>query len=423
MVKIERALSSALCAGLLLLATLDVALAQQDKQKPDLAERDVGGNANAPSASAEAAPAEPHVGTAEDAEASSKASSDESDAGPSKSSTNEAVPQLIFAPPSAATEREDIVIGAKIEHRDRAERVLLLYLPDGRTDAVEVEFRRARKHPYLAVIPGDSVRAPGLGYWIELELADGSRVPAFASRKRPHRVQVQETRRTVVERNLLERHQGRRSRTEFSAEWVSFGKSPGVWTQNGTEVHDDVDDGYFRIEGGYSYRPFGIVSEFGVRLGLVRGTSPVEGAESAADFDVGLNYAAPWLRLRLSDFVHAEGQLLTGVTEVDFTIGAGGALRFGDAYGTHLGLGFEAIEGFGTRAYSHVEIATGGGFSFGPTVEATNMPNAENMGVRLLVLGRYQAPQGYSVGLSGGYQARDSVSGGPGLGGTLGYEF
>ena len=72
-------------------------------------------------------------------------------------------------------------------------------------------------------------------------------------------------------------------------------------------------------------------------------------------FRVGLNYGAPTVRVRLSDLAHVEGEFLTSVTEVGFSVGAGGALLIGDPYGSKLTLGFESIQVFGERFYSKLD--------------------------------------------------------------------
>ena len=56
-------------------------------------------------------------------------------------------------------------------------------------------------------------------------------------------------------------------------------------------------------------------------------------------------------------------------------------------------------------------------------VEATNMPHASRYGVRLLGEVGFRLGAGYSAAFRGGYQARDSASGGTSAGMTVGYAF
>ena len=143
----------------------------------------------------------------------------------------------------------------------------------------------------------------------------------------------------------------------------------------------------------------------------------------AERFDVGLNYGAPTVRFRLHDAVHLEGELLTSVTEVGFSWGGGGALLIGDPYGSKLTLGFESIQTFGTRFWSRMDVRANDRFVIAPIVEITNMPSAEDYGVRLLGEAQLEVGSGFAVAARGGYQARLATSGGPAFGATLSYAF
>jgi hypothetical protein len=95
----------------------------------------------------------------------------------------------------------------------------------------------------------------------------------------------------------------------------------------------------------------------------------------------------------------------------------------GDAYGSHLTLGFESIDVFGTRGYSRFEGVAGRWLHVAPTVEVTNMPHASTAGVRLLTDLGVELGWGWLVTIRGGYQARTFAGGGPAAGGSLAYAF
>jgi hypothetical protein len=139
--------------------------------------------------------------------------------------------------------------------------------------------------------------------------------------------------------------------------------------------------------------------------------------------DLGLNYGAPSVRLRLGDIWHVEGEFLSSVTEVGFSVGTGAALLIGDPYGSKLTLGFESIQVFGTRMYSRMDIAPRRDLIIAPIVEVTDMPHADRFGVRLLTEASYDAGHGFGIGLRAGYQARVATSGGPTLGLHASYAF
>lgn len=334
--------------------------------------------------------------------------------------TPAAAPQLLHTPMSTAHQHEPLALIADYAHPEDLRQAVLWYRTAGQQPFREVPFRRSARS-YRAVVPGSDVRE-GLAYFIELELASGERVPAFASRAAPFPVQVQLLEDDADELAAARRLNDRRSVTTLRGEWVTFGESEP--SEAAAPLPEAVEtpaapvsraDDYYRLEASYAYRPLRVVNEFGVRLGLVRGSSPRDASDLGSP-DVGLNYAAPWLRLRLDDVAFATAHVVTGVTEVDFSLGAGLELTFGDPYGASLDLGFEHIEGFGSRLFTRLNIVASEQVRLSPMIEATDMPNARDYGVRLLgELGCKVTPV-LELTLRSGYQARSAVSGGVSLG-------
>jgi hypothetical protein len=270
----------------------------------------------------------------------------------------------------------------------------------------EVTFLRGTPGPYIATIPPDAVRSPGLEYAIELERLDGRREPVLASRLVPQRVAVFEDPMDVRERVALERLGGNRSVITPSFEYIAFNTREGA-----------AADHFYRTEAAYTYRMLRTVDEFGVHVGVARGRSP--GNANA----VGLNYASTSVKFRVADVFRIEGALLASVTEVGFAGGGGVAFDIGDPYGTKLRIGFEGVRAFGYRWYSQVDVPIVPRLRLSPIVEATNMPHALRYGVRLVGEIAYDFGGGFSAALRGGYQARQSNGGGPSGGAQLMFAF
>jgi hypothetical protein len=338
-------------------------------------------------------------------------------------------PAVHHAPVVTARVGEDITIDASVDRPDRARRVVLVFR--GPQSSGEVEFQRSSSDdkPYVAVVPGAAVQSPALSYAIEVETVSGTRLPVFATRAEPHSVTVVDSPEDAREAALLGRLQGRRSVVQASAEYVSFGRSsgdvsvPAAGGQPGHLERRSVRDEYYRTDASYTYRLLGVVSEFGIRAGVVRGSSLVANEVDPSKYDVGLNYGAPRVRLRLVDWFHVEGELLTSVTEVGFSVGGGGAIILGDPYGSKLVFGGEGIQVFGARGYTRLDIVAGRRLRVAPIVEVTNMPHAESAGLRLLGNVGVELGAGFHLDLLGGYQARSFDQGGPTLGGGLAYAF
>lgn len=338
-----------------------------------------------------------------------------------------AAPRVHHAPPSVAKARTDLAIETAIDDADKVQRAVLVYAPpQGQT--VEVPFRRSSSGDkrYVATIPAADAVSPRIGYAIELDLVDGTRSAAFASRTSMHHVALEEDATDARERALLAAAGGRRSTLAASADYVHFGTTPAALTASSPgqgPAATTVRDQFYRLEGQFTYRLFRTVAEFGFRGGIVRGSSPVPRAVDRSQYDVGMNYGAPRVRLRLADWFHVDAEAMTSVNEVGYSLGGGGALLFGDPYATHFTLGFEGIRVFGVRGYSRLDVAVARRVTVGTLVEITTQPHADTAGVRLAGNVNVDLGAGFGIGLRGGYQARDFASGGPSLGSTVAYSF
>lgn len=338
-----------------------------------------------------------------------------------------AVPALHHAPVVTAHLADDITIAALVDRPDRVKRALLVFRGGGTQGEVEFERSSVGNLGYVAIIPAAAVRGD-LTYAIELETTTGEHLPVFATRSDPHHVTILDSPEDRREAALLARLKGRRSVVQTSGEYASFGRetatfAPQQQAAGAPPVERSASDQFYRVEGSYTYRLLGTVSEFGLRAGVVRGRSLVQGETDPSKYDVGLNYGAPRVRLRAEEWLHIEGELLTSVTEVGFAVGGGGAVLLGDAYGSKLVLGFEGIQVFGARGYSRLDLVTSSRVMISPIIEVTTMPHADRAGVRLLGEVGIDLGQGFRLDVRGGYQARTFDRGGPTLGGGLAYAF
>ncbi len=342
-------------------------------------------------------------------------------AAPKPVGTGVTSPLVHHAPIIVAKPHEELKIEARIEYGQLVQRLFVRYRTAPGEAPREVPFLRGSDDRYLAVIPSDDVKPPGLAYGIVVERTDGAVVDVFggATPGQLHDVSVTEDIADQRERVLLDRLEGRRSVVSTSFDYVQFGNSSANSAAGKTTIHD----GYYRTEGVYTYRPLRSIVEFSIRLGVMRGTSPVAASATAAgDNKVGLNYGSPSILFRITDGIHAEGSFLTSVTEQGFSIGGGAAVHIGDVYGSKLVLGIESIRDFGTRGFARLDLVKGR-FRVSPMIEVTNMPHADRAGLRLITEVGLGLGQGWQVAARIGYQARDFDTGGPGLGVSLGYAF
>ena len=349
------------------------------------------------------------------------------------------VPRADHAPVSSVKAHEDLRLAASLTHGEVLRSASVVYRSGKGEVRVVPLLRGGASGEYVAILPADDVTAPGIAYAIELERIDGKRFAAFASRADLHPVLVLDDHMDARERALLKRLGGRRSVVTAGAELVRFGTTTGTKAipcapgqascPTGKLRVPSVDDQYWRVEAGYTYRPLRTVAEFGLRIGVVRGTSLVPlSALDASRYKVGLNYAAPSVRFRFADAWHLDLEIVTSLSEVGFSVGGGGALLIGDPYGTRITLGAEAVgisaaTYFGSRFYTRLDILVVDRLTVAPVLEVTDMPHADTFGVRLYGDATVALPHGFTVGFRAGYQARRSTSGGVALGSTASFAF
>jgi hypothetical protein len=331
---------------------------------------------------------------------------------------------------------EPLTIEARIDYPQLVRYAGVVYKPaNGAMRAVP--FQRGEGAAYVAVIPAEAVVAPSLGYTIEIERVDGVRMAVFASRADMHVVQVIEDRMDARERALFERLGRRRSVVTGGGEFVQFGVSRGQSgvcpgggfnCEEAEKILPEVNEQYWRVELAYTYRPLRTVAEFTLRGGVVRGRSLVARTLDENEYKVGLNYGAPSVRFRMADAWHADVEFLVSITEAGFAVGLGSALIIGDPYGSNVKMGFETIgldskSYFGSRFFTRLDIAATDRFILSPVIEVTDMPHSERFGVRLFGEAAFVVGGGFSVAARAGYQARESASGGVGLGGNVSLAF
>jgi hypothetical protein len=315
------------------------------------------------------------------------------------------------APPSSVRVGEALEIRAEIDRPDLVKRVLVVYRSG--KELREVAFQRAASAGYVATLPSEEVKPPEIAYAIEIEDKQGARTAAFATREDLHPVRVMDEVGDLREETQLQRIGRRRSVLGVSTEYVYFGTSTANVMVAGAAAPQTIRDEYWRVDASYTYRVLRTLSEFGIRFGVVRGSSVVPGG---GDPNVGLNYGAPRIRIRATDWLHFDAEALASVTEVGFSVGGGGAVLFGDLYGAKLTMGFEAIQVFGVRGYTRLDIPAGSRVILTPMVEVTNMPHASDAGVRLLLDAGFNLGKGFSIVLRGGYMARSWTDAGFGGG-------
>lgn len=283
---------------------------------------------------------------------------------------------------------------------------------------------------YVAQLPAERTPEPGIAYWV-VELKDGVEGPVFASPSAPQPVHVQVDEETSREERLLRLFHGQRSRVTVRGERVDLGQFDIQDRTTGNKVDTDRDS-YNHFEAQYAYRFFRTIEELEFALGRMRGNVLDQdglqrrlntGMDIGRRRKVGLDYGRSAITFAFGSFFRLRTGILLGVSTEGFEGGFELATILGERDGTQLEFKGGYISGLGGNFGTRLGWATVPRVPMGASVEITNFPTADDMGVRMLFDIGFQLTNAALVRFVGGYRGRTSLAGGPSLALELNYGF
>ncbi len=261
---------------------------------------------------------------------------------------------------------------------------------------------------WTATLPGDAVADPGLEYFVEGVLADGTAVAVVGAADSPREVSVE----TLPSSRRAE---GRLVQVTIQSEFASF---------NVKKANDYV----FQTEGAVGYR----MRDVGLRavrsgFGVLRG----EGG-SLRDLDeLGLDPSSVGLT-----YGYIEGEVaptsgfsfllrpILGLREGGVTGGAQGFVRIGNDLRTNLSIGGEVLGTVGQRGIVQLEWRTVPRVPIVLRTEVTNQPaSSRDVGARAIAQIGYQFVPDLTVSARFSYQGRTINHAGPGAGLAVSYQW
>ncbi|HEX8821026.1 MAG TPA: hypothetical protein VF794_13945, partial [Archangium sp.] len=296
------------------------------------------------------------------------------------------------------------------------------YRSAGEKDFRDVAFELSADGTYSAVLPVPFEQRVPVEYYVTARDTDGVETMRFASATNPYPVLIEVDRYALEREAVMEVYGQRRSRVGVFAEYVNYGST----TLNGASYSDR----YYRLEADYLYRLFTQVG--GLRIDSIRiGVGhlrahtppfdmlpPVEG--TLPELRPGLDYGFSELDVGLSPYFGLGARLVLGGNASGFAAGFGGKIRLGRPQGARAEIEGEYTGGLGGAATLRLVWDTVPRFPMSAAVQVTNIPTGP-AGVRLLYHVGYQLSDAVLIGAQAGYQARESVRGGPTLGLTASY--
>jgi len=273
---------------------------------------------------------------------------------------------------------------------------------------------------YVAHLPEARTPEPGIAYWV-VELKDGVERPVFASAAAPQPVHVQVDADSAREERLLRLFHGQRSRVTVRGERVDLGQFDIADPTTGEKI-DNERDGYYHLEAQYAYRFFRTIEELEFALGRMRGDVLDQddlqrrldlGVDVGKRRKVGLDYGRSAITFAFGSFFRLRTGVLLGVSTTGFEGGFELATILGERDGTQLEFKGGYVSGLGGNFGTRLGWATVPRVPMGASVEITNFPTADDLGVRMLFDLGFQLTDAALVRLVGGYRGRTSLAGGP----------
>ncbi len=324
--------------------------------------------------------------------------------------------------PVGSARADAIALRFDIRGNDRAGQVRVYFrpleAPNAKPDMVVV-MRESKG--YFARIPAKLAPEPGIAYWVIELKSDGIERPVFASAAAPHPLHVHVDEETAREQRLLQFFHGQRSRVTLRGERVALGRFKVKNPPAGTAANDEADR-YYHLEAQYAYRFFRTIEELEFALGSLRGDL-LDQTQITERRKVGLDYGRSAITFAFGSFFRLRTGVLLGVSTEGFEGGFELGTILGDRDGTQLEFKGGYVSGLGGNFGTRLGWATIPRVPMGASVEITNFPTNEDLGVRMLFDLGYQLNDAALVRFIGGYRGRTSLAGGPSLALELHYGF
>ena len=261
---------------------------------------------------------------------------------------------------------------------------------------------------WSATIPGETVQAPALDWFVEGVAADGTH-PVVGDPATPHTAEVQDVQPKQPNKVL--------GQAQIWTDYASFNtKAPNdyVWQTEGYMGARFDDVGVRAVRTG-----FGVYRGVGGTLADLDSNDPTRNRGTS----VGLTYGYLETELGIVPTFSLVGRGLIGLREDGLNGGASGFVRIGSDLKTNLLLGGEVLGGIGLRGVAEFDWNVFQRWPIMLRSEVTNQPAGvgSDVGVRLIGQVGYRVLPHLVLSARASYQGRTIDHAGPGAGAAVGY--
>ncbi|HEY5946362.1 MAG TPA: hypothetical protein VIV40_12755 [Kofleriaceae bacterium] len=328
--------------------------------------------------------------------------------------SSETLLTLRHDPPKVAPAGSPIPVVFVLDQPERVASAYLHYRVRGNRTYRSVLLVREHDIYLRGAVPAEVVTTAGVDYFVEASTAQGQSGLALGTPLEPVAV-------TVTKPSLIDTFGSApgRSSVKLAIDYLDFAR---LETRSG-----DRTDYMVTANVDFTYRLNSAVESLGVGYGVYSGkggSANMEWTDASLIPKSGFHYGYADIEIGgRTEGVHVSGggALIAGVGRDGFGMGGEGRFRVGDRDGTNLALIARTVSEVGFLSDIKFTAKPAQSFLIGVSVGATDQPNKGDVGVKLGTELEVLAIKNVSLLLRGSWQGRNTMHGGLGAGGGLGF--
>lgn len=328
----------------------------------------------------------------------------------------ERIATITHTAPAVAQAGVSLPLAFVLDQPERVASAYLHYRPHGAPTYRAVLLTRDHAIYLHGAVPAAVVEAPGVDYFVEVAMPNGTSGLALGSPAVPIAVEVRPP--TLLDQ-IGARSAG--STVRFTADALNFSSLD--------RRAGDRTDHVYTANLDFTYRLRSVVESVGVGGGVFAGTGGFRDAvwtESNAAPTTGFHYGYADMEVGgHADGIHVSvgGQLIAGVGKQGFGLGGEGRVRIGDRDATNVVFLGRTIDQVGSLSQIRFGTRLAQPLGLGISVGATDQPNEGDVGVVLGTELELYAIRNVSILVRGSWEGRSVDHGGLGGGGGVAFNW
>ncbi|MBM4388819.1 MAG: hypothetical protein FJ088_13845 [Deltaproteobacteria bacterium] len=269
--------------------------------------------------------------------------------------------QAVHIPNATVDAGEDLKIAVIVKSEQAVKGIRCDYRSPGEKEFKAIQLKPSDSGRWTGSVPSQEITPAGVEYHIVAELEGGRESPVFSSPENPFTVHYIEDEDTLHYRAKLMKYDGSLNKLSTSLYMQNFGK---LGMEDAGGIEKLYPDYYTAMDISYSYLLLGELVH-GIKFGFKYWAHKMPGKNAYFEHAAEINDEKEIERLiepgfiagyggtefEFADFIGLWTAVLIGASEKGFEVGFESFLRVGDAVGTRLIIGAEAVRRLGYKGY------------------------------------------------------------------------